>query len=186
MPKCIDQEFPCQNPDYSEFDNKAKIELRNPASANEIVNESWYCQNVPASEFLEIGDLNRSKFLRPLRGKFGIYHLWSEYEHCDDHKTFTMKCKYVGKGPPDTRVASHVKRKWQKNEILFVTIHECANRLAKYYEQLFLDTYHFDLNEHENSGVNTLYAVWDDERFRIGTHLNEISALSQMESPDDW
>jgi len=69
---------------------------------------------------------------------------------------------------------------------LFVTFHECENRLAKYYEQLFLDTYQFDLNENENNGTKILYAVWDDERFSIGTHLNEISSYSKMNSPDDW
>jgi len=45
-----------------------------------------------------------------MRGKIGIYHLWREYEHCDDHKTHTMQCEYVGKGPPNIRVAEHIKK----------------------------------------------------------------------------
>jgi len=108
--KCIDQDFPCQNPDYSDFDRTAKLELRNPLPASGIVNQSWYCNPVPTDEIFQIGDLKSSKFLRPMRGKIGIYHLWREYEHCDDHKTHTMQCEYVGKGPPNIRVAEHIKK----------------------------------------------------------------------------
>jgi hypothetical protein len=187
LQKCIDQKFPCQNPDYSDFDNIANTELRNPTPASDIVNESWYCNHVPTDEIFQIGDLTSSKFLRPMRGKFGIYHLWREYEHCDDHGTYTMLCEYVGKGPPDTRVADHIRKdKWPEEVMLYVTFSEFPNRLAKYYEQLFLDTYKFGLNGNENKGTRILYAVWDEERFSIGTHLNEISSYSRMESPDDW
>ena len=186
MPKCLDQDFLCQNPVYSAFDKTAKSELKQPSLADEIVNRSFYCNHVPSDEFFQIGDMDHNKFLRPIRGKMGIYHLWSEYENCDDHKTHTMICKYVGKGVPNSRVASHIKSKWPKGEMLFVTFHECENRLAKYYEQLFLDTYQFDLNEIENLGAKTLFAVWDEERFVEGTHLIEISGLSKMDSPDDW
>lgn len=130
MPKCIDQAFPCQKPDYSDFDRIAKMELKNPTPASDIVNESSYCNPVPTDEMFQIGDLKPSKFLRPMRGKIGIYHLWREYEHCDDHDTHTMQCEYVGKGPPDIRVASHIKSKWPNGVTLFVTFHECENRLV--------------------------------------------------------
>jgi len=70
--------------------------------------------------------------------------------------------------------------------MLYVTFHECENRLAKNYEQLFLDTYKFRLNENENKGTKALYAVLDKERVTIGTHSNEISSYSKIQSPDDW
>lgn len=186
MPKCIDNDFLCQNPDYSIFDKTAQSELKKPSLANEIVNNSFYCSHVPPEIFFQIGDMDHNKFLKPIHGRMGIYHLWSEYDNCDDHGTHTMICKYVGKGVPNARVATHIKNKWPEGEMLYVTFHECTNRLAKYYEQLFLDTYKCDLNEKENSGTETLYAVWESGRFRLGTHLNEISSLSRMESPADW
>lgn len=186
MSKCEDNDFPCQNPDYRSFDKKVCAELAAPICANVIVNESLYCNSVPAEKFFQIGDLDHNLFLKPIRQKMGVYHLWGAYDFCDDHDTYTMICRYVGKGHPDTRVPDHIKNKWKKGEMLFVTFHECVNRLAKYYEQLFLDIYRFDLNERENSGTETLYAVWDSQRFSVGTHLNEISSLSKIKSTDDW
>ena len=34
------------------------------------------------------------------------------------------------------------------------------NRLSKYYEQLFLDVYDFELNNIENPGAEHLFVVW--------------------------
>ncbi|WP_193172109.1 hypothetical protein [Nisaea nitritireducens] len=186
MPNCIDHDFPCQFIDYSSFDKIANMELKHPVLASEIVNSSWYCMHIPTNEHFQIGDLLPSKFLRPMRGKSGLYHLWKEYENCDDHKCHTMECQYVGKGPPDTRVSAHIKNKWNKEEMLYVTFNEFDNRLAKYYEQLFLDTYKFELNNNENNGAEVLYAVWDEERVIVGTHLSEISSYSTMQGPEDW
>jgi hypothetical protein len=186
MPKCVDNDFPCQNPNYTIFDDVASIELKKPNTASEIINYSFYCHHIPYESLLKIGDLTHTLFLKPISGKMGVYHLWSEYDNCDDHETQTMICRYVGKGVPDRRVSAHIKKKWPKGEMLFVTFHECSNRLAKYYEQLFLDSYRFDLNGNENFGTETLYAVWDEERFTIGTHLNEISSLSKMRNTADW
>ena len=185
MPKCIDQDFPCQNLNYSDFDSIAEAELKNPIPASEIVNESEYCIHVPTHKFFQIGDMKSSKFLRPMRGKIGLYHMWREYEHCDDHETVTMQCDYVGKGPPDTRIAKHINKKWPKEEMLYVTFYEFENRLAKYYEQLFLDVYQFDLNGNENHGSKALCAVWDLELLIVGTHLNEISSYSKMQGLGD-
>ncbi len=70
--------------------------------------------------------------------------------------------------------------------MLYVTFNEFDNRLAKYYEQLFLDTYKFELNNNENNGAEVLYAVWDEERVIVGTHLSEISSYSTMQGPEDW
>ncbi|MNV89268.1 hypothetical protein D3C71_1835500 [compost metagenome] len=37
--------------------------------------------------------------------------------------------------------------------VVFITVQECENRVAKYLEQLFLDTFNFPLNIAENTGV---------------------------------
>ncbi|UUX51598.1 hypothetical protein NUH88_07840 [Nisaea acidiphila] len=185
MSDCIDQNFPCQNPDYSIFDTVATNELNSPDSASDIVNHSWFCSIIPTDEKYQIGDLNSSKYLKPMHGRMGIYHLWTDYDECDEHQTYIMKCQYVGKGPPSIRVASHIKSKWPKEATLFFTFHECENRIAKYYEQLFLDTYNFALNDNENGGAEILYAVWDKERYELGTHPSEISSYSKMNGLDD-
>ena len=77
-------------------------------------------------------------------------------------------------------------KKWPKNAQLYVTFTSMENRLFKYYEQLFLDVYVFELNNIENSGAEHLFAVWDEERHHLETHLNEVSNLSKIQSFDDW
>ncbi len=186
MTSCEDHDFPCQNPDYSRFDKIAANELAKPIAANVLVNESKFCMMIPVSEDSVVGDLNHGLFLRTLRGQSGLYHLWVDYEACSDHGTHTMMCAYVGKGPPETRVASHIKTKWPQTSFLYTTFTPLENRLAKYYEQLFLDLYDFVLNKAENPGENLLYAVWDNERYTNGTHANEVSGLSKMQDFDDW
>ena len=186
MSDCIDQDFPCQNPEYDEFDRITKDEIKNAISLNSFINQSEYCNYVLTNDLEKIGDMSTSLFLKPLHNKFGVYHLWEDYEHCDTHNTYTMRCLYVGKGPPTTRVPTHIKTKWPHNKTLYVTFQSCKNRLAKYYEQLFLDIFHFNFNVSENKGKKILYAVWDEDRYLIGTHLNEISSHSKMKSPDDW
>lgn len=185
MAKCLDQDFPCQNPDYSDFDNVASSELRDPIPASTFVNESRFCTIVPTDEEQQLGDLDHKSYLKGLRGKIGIYHLWIDYDNCDVHKTNTMICVYVGKGLAGARVDKHVRSKWQKNYMLYVTFTECNNRLSKYYEQLFLDTYAFVLNKNENPGKKNLYAVWNEELHMLGTELHQVSSLSNIQSLDD-
>lgn len=185
MTKCEDNDFPCQNPDYDDFDRMAREELSQPIYADELLNHSYFCMQIPVIDSFTVGDLDHKLYLKTLRGKFGLYHLWTEYENCDDHNTHTMLCAYVGKGPPDIRIGNHVKNKWKTGEQLYITFTPMSNRLSKYYEQLFLDCYEFDLNVSENSGSKKLYAVWDNERYTIGTHSNEVSSLSAVQSPAD-
>lgn len=186
LAKCEDNNFPCQVLDYSDFDQIAQAELSNPISAHEWLNESEFCMPIPIDKDFTVGDLNHKLFLKPLKGQAGLYHLWSDYENCDDHGTYTLKCAYVGKGPPDTRIAAHIRDKWPNGVNLYATFTAMQNRLSKYYEQLFLDIYNFELNTAENNGTETLFAVWDDERHLMGTHSNETSNLSKMQTPDDW
>lgn len=186
MAKCDDNDFPCQNPDYSQFDKIAREELSQPIDADELVNMSEFCMMIPVANDFIVGDLNHKLYLKTLKGQSGLYQLWVEYDDCDDHNTHTMLCAYVGKGPPDTRIASHIMNKWPNGIVLYATFNAMDNRLAKYYEQLFLDIYHFHLNHAENSGSANLFAVWDNDRFMMGTHSNEVSGLSKIRSPDDW
>lgn len=185
MTKCIDQEFPCRNLDYDEFDKIVNSELINPICAHELVNESEFCMAIPVDEEFIIGDLNHKLYLKTLSGQSGLYHLWVDYENCDDHDAHTMSGVYVGKGPPDIRIASHIKSKWTNGVLLYATFTEMNNRLSKYYEQLFLDSYNFILNKAENTGRKKLYAVWDRERHDLGTHANEVSSLSKIQGFDD-
>lgn len=185
MTKCIDQDFPCQNPDYETFDQIALAELAKPISAHALVNESSFCTELPVNDYLLIGDLDHKLYLRELRGQVGIYHLWIDYDVCDDHGTYTMLCVYVGKGFAEFRIDSHVRTKWPKGTQLYVTFTSMENRLSKYYEQLFLDVYAFELNNIENSGKEHLFAIWDEERHHLGTQLHEVSSLSKIQSLDD-
>jgi len=132
-----------------------------------------------------VGDLTHRDFLKGLSGKSGIYQLWIDYEKCTDHDTYTMLCVYVGKGLAEVRINSHIKNKWPQGANLYVTFYECSNRIAKYLEQLFLDTYGFYLNSNENPGSNHLFAVWDNERHLLGTELLAVSARIRLDWLDD-
>lgn len=177
MSNCIDQDFPCQYPDYSDFDDIVKCELLDPPKASWIVNESQFCTHIPIEEAIQIGNLSHKDYLKSLRGKVGLYHLWVDYDNCDDHDTHTMLCVYIGKGLAEVRINSHIKEKWPNNVMLYVSFYECSNRMSKYLEQLFLDTYKFYLNKNENSGQKSLFAVWDQDRHFFGTEHYAISNL---------
>lgn len=185
MSSCHDGSFLCQNPAYADFDEIASRELLSPPSAVEIVNESKFCTLVPLDEAFQLNDLTYKDYLKGLRSKTGIYQLWINYENCTDHDTYVMHCVYVGKGFAGKRVNKHIIEKWPKEEELYVTFYECTNRMAKYLEQLFLDTYNFYLNNNENTGAKSLFAVWDKERHLLGTELYEISNLSNIRNLDD-
>lgn len=186
MSSCEDQNFPCQSLDYTGFDRTAREELTKPIEARSLVSDSEFCMQIPVDDEFILGDLDHRLFLKTLRDKSGLYHLWVDYQSCDDHDTNTMLCVYVGKGPPEKRVTDHIKNKWSKGVQLFVTFTSMSNRLAKYYEQLFLDRYHLDLNFAENVGTEKLYAVWSRELYTMGTHANEVSGLSKIKGFDDW
>lgn len=183
--KCIDQDFLCQAPEYEEFDRVARAELHAPMSAAEIINESLFCTELPIDPELIMGDVDYKMYLKGIKGESGLYHLWIDHDECDDHRTNTMLCVYVGKGLADKRIPIHIKEKWPDGIRMYATFTKIENRLSKYYEQLFLDTYDFHLNSYENEGDKQLFAVWDEEVHAIGTHLNEVSALSKIQSLED-
>ena len=182
MLSCHLDEFLCQNPQYSDFDDIAKKELAAPPSVHEIINLSIFCTGLPLDDENILGNLTHQMFLKALNSKNGIYHLWVDFENCTDHDTYTMKCIYVGKGNAEARINDHVFKKNLKNTgvSIYSSFYECSNRMSKYLEQLFLDTYKFSLNKNENSGTNELFAVWNEERYAMGTEANVVSSLSNI------
>lgn len=185
MAKCDDQDFPCQNVEYTAFDQVAGEELNHPISVSELVNGSSFCTELPVDDAFILGDMTHKLFLKGIRGKSGLYHLWVDGDHCDDHGNYAMLCVYVGKGLGQIRIDRHVRDKWPPSAQLYVTFTEMENRLSKYYEQLFLDTYAFQLNTNENSGSEHLFAVWDEDRHHVGTELHAVASLTRIRSFDD-
>lgn len=187
MSSCHLGEFLCQDPQYPDFDRIAQRELKNPPSVQEIINQSVFCTYLPLEDELILGNMTHQMFLKALNTKNGIYHLWVDFENCTDHDTHTMKCIYVGKGFAEVRINNHVFKKKLKNTgvSIYASFYECSNRMSKYLEQLFLDTYKFSFNKNENTGTNELFAVWDDERYSMGTEANAVSALSNIRCMDD-
>lgn len=187
MSSCHLSEFLCQNPQYPEFDLIAQRELKSPPSVHEIINRSVFCTYLPLDDERILGDLNHQLYLKSLNAKSGIYHLWVDFENCTDHDTHTMKCIYVGKGTAELRINDHVIKKHLKNTRvpIYASFYECNNRMSKYLEQLFLDTYQFSLNRNENPGKKQLWAVWDDERYSLGTEANSVISSSKISWTDD-
>ncbi|MDC7701608.1 hypothetical protein [Vogesella indigofera] len=186
MSSCYDDSFLCQNPQYPDFDNIAIKELRNPPSVHEIINQSNFCTHLPTNADDIIGDITHKMYLKGLNNKTGLYHLWIEFENCTDHNAHTMLCIYVGKGMAENRINIHIKEKLLNNNVsIYASFYECSNRISKYLEQLFLDTYSFILNKNENSGDKKLFAVWGEERYILGTEINAVSSLCRIQNFDD-
>ena len=61
--------------------------------------------------------------------------------------------------------------------MLYISFYECKNRIAKYLEQLFLESYDFYLNKEENSGSGSLYARWDEYRYVMGTEIQTMANI---------
>jgi hypothetical protein len=109
--------------------------------------------------------------------------LWVDNNYCHDHDIHSMICVYVGKGIAINRVKNHIKNKWPTEEMLHISFFECENRISKYLEQLFLDTYKYYLNLSENTGSGTLYARWDDERHSMGTEIQNMADVYARKNP---
>ena len=190
MFQCETQEVPCLNfDDYDVFNATCSSELASPITVDEIVNHSKFCISIPVdfSENKTDNDcLNTNDYLSTLKGKMGIYHLWIDIGHCQDHEKYSLLCVYAGKGIAKKRIKSHIKEKWPRSEMLFITFYECNNRIAKYLEQLFLDSYNFYLNKEENKGINSLYARWKEERYDIGTETQQMADILSTKLGADY
>ncbi|GGW62524.1 hypothetical protein [Vreelandella hamiltonii] len=176
MFECEHQGKSCLENDYYKFDDVAKHELADAPTVEEIVNLSEFCTclTLPFIEGEESdGLLKLTDYLKKIRNKVGVYHLWIDVGYCQDHGAHSLLCVYVGKGNAVNRLVSHAREKWPQNQPLYISFYECENRLAKYIEELFLDAYEFYLNVSENNGSGYLYARWDKERFEMQHEIEE-------------
>ena len=179
-------EIPCLSNDYNKFDSICSREFSSLITVDEIVNHSNFCISIPIDLTYEFQDEfpNVNEHLSGLGGKVGLYHLWVDYNYCQDHKTYSMMCVYVGKGIALNRIKDHIKTKWPGKEMFHVSFFECENRISKYLEQLFLDTYKFYLNTSENTGSGTLYARWSEERYDMGTETQNLANIFARKNPE--
>jgi hypothetical protein len=178
MSECVSTTDPCTlSADYSKFDQRLAREMSLTMTASGLVNSSAFCVAIPLDQ-AEFDILNPDDHLASLRKKVGLYHLWVDGEEvCQIHDQHKMICVYVGKGVAFTRIKLHIKEKWPAAETIYITFTECENRIAKYLEQLFLDTYEFYLNENENSGSGYLYGLWDGHRYDNGTETQRLGDI---------
>ncbi|ELB2058237.1 hypothetical protein QNZ53_003469 [Vibrio parahaemolyticus] len=175
----------CTEVEHNAFDDVMRNELKTPIYVDEIVNQSR-CFSIDLDvddEFLDL-TLDSNEILSDFNSKMGVYHLWVQEDTCGDHFDVRMLCAYVGKGYVQQRIKSHIKTKWNKSEKLYVSFYECSNRLAKYIEQLFLNTYKFHLNTEENTGSLYLKTIWDDGRFSNGTETQAQSEKLAVKNPE--
>jgi hypothetical protein len=173
---CDEYEAQCHETEYHHFDDVCGNELALCLSADDVLNQSSFratlhLDRIAGHEGKSFPGLDH--YLNSLKGKVGVYHLWSGAEFCQSHRTYLLRCVYVGKGYPRRRVKAHVGKEWLEQKLpLCVSFFECENRVAKYLEQLFLDKYRFALNTAESKGTVPLFARWREERFmpRTGAH----------------
>lgn len=127
----------------------------------------------------DINELTIRDLLRGSDRKMGVYHIWIDDDFCDVHQRHNLECLYVGKGTGLARLWHHAKhpRRLLEDVPYWFTFFACENRIAKYIEQLFLDSYYFPENTNENGGEGTLWAQWTEERYLLGTEMHAISML---------
>ncbi len=88
-----------------------------------------------------------------LANAFGIYILWHKDDYCSEHELFHMRALYVGKGEVKNRLYDHYRSKdFSEQLLVYWTYLEMPNRVAKYYEQLTLDTFRIPMNKREARG----------------------------------
>jgi hypothetical protein len=96
-----------------------------------------------------------------LQKKSGVYLLWHKDDYCAEHETFHMRCMYVGKGSVGRRfIAHYLEKDFSEEMLIYWSYFPAINRVAKYLEQLLLDTFRFPLNRAENSGQGRLCAYY--------------------------
>ena len=170
---------------YSKFDSVCADELSTPISADKIINQSKFCANIPKGYLLnDVEDwVTEDAILLPINNKCGVYHLWyPEVMWCLEHNIWRLECAYVGKGQGQLRAKDHLKKKYPETAHFQMSFYACENRIAKYLEQLFLDTYKFELNSAENDKTQgPLYAYWSEARCKYGTETARLADFEAMQ-----
>lgn len=144
---------------YCVFNEICEKELKVAWRAENFANRDLYFYRVDTDAKWESTDGEISLFEPPsaqlgkLKDKFGIYHIWFDHGPTSAQEDHILQAVYVGKGHLDIRLRKHVAKYLKDLGVVFITVQECENRVAKYLEQLFLDTFNFPLNIAENTGV---------------------------------
>ena len=177
MKQCEDNHALCNIADYQRFDDVASNELKNPIFADELLNEGQYHIQISLEHISDDEEAKLIHYLSYLRNTFGIYFIWrDETFRCDDHDRNILRCMYVGKGDIEPRIRSHLSEKAElADQLLYVSAYPCENRVAKYLEQLFLDTWNFPLNDAENTGSEILFGFWEDEQLSSPDSLHHLA-----------
>jgi hypothetical protein len=148
---------------YRFFDKICEKELKGVWRAEAFANRDLYFYRVDMDAKWESTEDEISLSEAPsvqlgkLKNKFGVYHIWVDHGATSTGKDHILQGVYVGKGHLDIRLKQHVVKYLKELGTVFITVHECENRIAKYLEQLFLDTFEFPLNSAENTGSEGLF-----------------------------
>jgi hypothetical protein len=140
---------------YDAFDHVAADELREPLRLNDLCRQNigWYTDRSLTESYL--GDWG-------LHGLSGLYFLWHKDDYCPVHEMFHMRALYVGKGSIPHRLQRHwANQPTAEQMLIYFSFVLLPNRIAKYAEQLILDTYDLPFNRAENPGTATLCAYFD-------------------------
>ncbi|MCG3865806.1 MULTISPECIES: hypothetical protein [unclassified Photobacterium] len=131
---------------HNEFDKNCKEELKIDLSMDRINTESIFGPYlIGASNYVEGMETKDQLYPYP---EFGLYMLWEKVEEIDGN--FKIKCIYVGKGEVKKRLRDHISKK-DLDDIFYISVFECSNRVSKYLEQNVLDCYSLTLNKNENN-----------------------------------
>lgn len=148
------------NEGFEAFDSAIASEMASHLKLREVLEHRvvWY-----HDQTVELEDDGFGRFeVRSwgLSETSGVYVLWRQAGYCTLHECEHMQAFYVGKAGRnvESRLMIHRDEKSVSDTVLatYVSIWPCANRLAKYIEQLLLDLYDFPLNTSENHGTRRL------------------------------
>lgn len=165
---------------YEKFNETCRRELARARTVESLIKSDGYFFRIDVAA--EWCDLDRSdplhasisQRLKFLDGKFGIYHLWHPRGLGIDRKEGILQALYVGKGHLRIRTDVHLTKHLNDFGTLFISFYECENRIAKYLEQLFLDTFQFPRNSAETSETgDCLYTKIDRKTFETGSNASE-------------
>lgn len=149
--------------EHEQFDQILRSELRLDITLRNLChsNIGWFLDKSQAEHYL---------YDWPLRGRSGVYLLWHRDGYCDKHQTFHMRCMYAGKGSVAQRFICHyLEKDFSEEMIVYWSYFPSKNRVAKYLEQLLLDTFNLPLNRAENSGEGRLCAHYSQVEVDFGS-----------------
>lgn len=149
--------------EHEQFSQTLRSELRLDITLHTLChsNIGWFLDKSQADHYVHEWQLQK---------KSGVYLLWHKGDYCAKHDTFHMRCMYVGKGTIGRRfIAHYLQKDFSEEMIIYWSYFPAINRIAKYLEQLLLDTFKFPLNRAENSGKRRLCAYYSQSEADFGS-----------------